>query len=132
MNEYNFLGGTTISSKLTSSENVPPGNGSRGQLPATDVTQTSQLLEDTSCIQVAVSDTSPNKNSPTQLNSTKMLCGSHPKKVTIIVTLVLSIWASFVLGINIQKKVPFIHSSVEILGYFCHSLRFYVKSKFKI
>ena len=37
--------------------------------------------------------------------SPKALCGPHPRKVTIVVALILSIWASFVLGINIHKKV---------------------------
>ena len=37
--------------------------------------------------------------------SPKALCGPHPKKVTIVVALILSIWASFILGINIHKKV---------------------------
>merc|ERR1739844_308480 len=37
--------------------------------------------------------------------SPKALCGPHPKKVTIVVALILSIWASFVLGINIHKRV---------------------------
>lgn len=37
--------------------------------------------------------------------SPKALCGPHPRKVTIVVALILSIWASFVLGINIHKRV---------------------------
>jgi hypothetical protein len=35
----------------------------------------------------------------------RAMCGPHPKKVTIVVALVLSIWASFILGVNIHKKV---------------------------
>ena len=37
--------------------------------------------------------------------SPQALCGPHPKKICVAVALILSIWASFVLGINIHKKV---------------------------
>lgn len=101
--------GATVTAKLTMSTprtvNVPTGSGTR-QLP--EVNQSSQIQDDTSSIQVAITESSPNKPSSNQLNglaSIKMLCGPHPKKVTIIVTIILSIWASFILGINIQKKV---------------------------
>ena len=49
--------------------------------------------------------------------------------MTIIVTLVLSIWASFVLGINIQKKVKTAQCGNSMISL---SLRFYVKSNLKI
>lgn len=37
--------------------------------------------------------------------SGKTLCGPHPKKITVVVFLILSIWVSFILGVNIHKKV---------------------------
>lgn len=37
--------------------------------------------------------------------SSQALCGPHPKKVVIVIAIILSIWASFILGINIHKKV---------------------------
>jgi len=45
--------------------------------------------------------------------SPKALCGPHPRKVTIVVALILSIWASFVLGINIHKRKE--HILVQIV-----------------
>ena len=63
-------------------------------------------------IQVATLDPSPksgfnsrNDHQEYRICSSRAMCGPHPKKVTIVVALVLSIWASFILGINIHKKV---------------------------
>ena len=64
---------------------------------------------DEACIQVAESDpSSPEKQESYEICSTKNLCGPNPKKVTVIVALILSIWASFILGVNIHKKVRFL------------------------
>eukprot|EP00093_Oithona_nana_P004579 04579.XXX_136175_133072_1 [CDS] Oithona nana genome sequencing. len=59
------------------------------------------------CIQVAniESDPSSSPDKEYEICSSKNLCGPNPKKVTVIVALILSIWASFILGVNIHKKV---------------------------
>ena len=57
--------------------------------------------------------------------SPKALCGPHPRKVTIVVALILSIWASFVLGINIHKRVRFFdkkRKQILVSSYFPHLL----------
>jgi hypothetical protein len=37
--------------------------------------------------------------------SWKSMCGPNPKKITIVIIVVLSIWASFILGLNVYKQV---------------------------
>lgn len=37
--------------------------------------------------------------------SWKSMCGPNPKKITICVVVVLSIWASIILGLNVYKQV---------------------------
>lgn len=51
------------------------------------------------------SDPSSSPDKEYEICSSKNLCGPNPKKVTVIVALILSIWASFILGVNIHKKV---------------------------
>jgi len=58
------------------------------------------------CIQVANIESDPSSpDKEYEICSSKNLCGPNPKKVTVIVALILSIWASFILGVNIHKKV---------------------------
>ena len=80
-------------------------------LPCTTTTVTVATASQ-EAIQLATVENSPkslasDQNSLDLYNicSPKALCGPHPKKVTIVVALILSIWASFVLGINIHKRV---------------------------
>ena len=61
------------------------------------------------------------KNKPCQFDNYKIctpqnLCGPHPKKVTIVVALILSIWASFILGINVHKKVITMEDKLESMS----------------
>ena len=83
-------------------------------LPCT--TESSTIVTNTANSQEAIHLATVNENSPKSLASCqnldlysicspKSLCGPHPRKLTIVVALVLSIWASFVLGINIHKRV---------------------------
>ena len=37
--------------------------------------------------------------------SWQSMCGPKPKKITVIIVVVLSIWASFILGLNVYKQV---------------------------
>ena len=37
--------------------------------------------------------------------SWKSMCGPNPKKMTIGIVVLLSIWASFILGLNVYKQV---------------------------
>ena len=84
-------------------------------LPCTTASSTT-VVTNTANSQEAIHLATVNENSPKSLASCqnldlysicspKSLCGPHPRKVTIVVALVLSIWASFVLGINIHKRV---------------------------
>jgi len=84
-------------------------------LPCTTASSTT-VVTNTANSQEAIHLATVNENSPKSLASCqnldlysicspKSLCGPHPRKVTIVVVLVLSIWASFVLGINIHKRV---------------------------
>jgi len=93
----------------------PAQSGSRStevnlsKIPAASAPSPSQP-EDPASIQVAIPETSlkateNNHKLPNGFGSFKSLCGPNPKKVTIAVVIVLSIWASFILGINIEKKV---------------------------
>lgn len=84
-------------------------------LPCTTASSTT-VVTNTANSQEAIHLATVNENSPKSLASCqnldlysicspKSLCGPHPRKLTIVVALVLSIWASFVLGINIHKRV---------------------------
>ena len=94
----------------------PAQSGSRStevtlsKIPAASAPSPSQP-EDPASIQVAIPETSlkstENNKLPNGFGSFKSLCGPNPKKVTIAVVIVLSIWASFILGINIEKKVSY-------------------------
>ena len=95
----------------------PAQSGSRStevtlsKIPAASAPSPSQP-EDPASIQVAIPETSlkatdNNHKLPNGFGSFKSLCGPNPKKVTIAVVIVLSIWASFILGINIEKKVSY-------------------------
>ena len=91
---------------------------------STAVTATTSSQE---AIQLATVENSPKSLASDQnldlynICSPKALCGPHPRKVTIVVALILSIWASFVLGINIHKRVRFFeiiyHSSDFVFGW---------------
>ena len=68
--------------------------------------QASRIHNDEACIQVANIESDPSSpQKEYEICSSKNLCGPNPKKVTVIVALILSIWASFILGVNIHKKV---------------------------
>ena len=100
-----FIGNTVYASPAQSGNRSTEVNLSK--LPAS--APSPSQLEDPASIQVAIPETSlkstENNKLPNGFGSFKSLCGPNPKKVTIAVVVVLSIWASFILGINIEKKV---------------------------
>jgi hypothetical protein len=106
--------GTTASERPERPGLTRPSPSPIPMLPCTSASSTT--VTNTANSQEAIHLATVIENSPKSLASCqnldlysicspKSLCGPHPRKVTIVVALVLSIWASFVLGINIHKRV---------------------------
>ena len=102
-----FIGNTVCANPAQSGNRSTEVNMSK--LPAS--APSPSQLEDPASIQVAIPETilksTENNKLPNGFGSFKSLCGPNPKKGTIAVVIVLSIWASFILGINIEKKVSY-------------------------
>ena len=62
--------------------------------------------------QMTAANSCRNLDGPRQLTdrevfecSWQSMCGPKPKKVTIVIVLILSMWAAFILGLNVYMQV---------------------------